>query len=283
MPEILEQINEPGNSIQAVLPVTSGSPKISKLSIIIPAYNEASTIATLLERICQIQLIHGIEKEMIIINDASSDNTDDIIQQFIASRPECGFQYIVHDTNQGKGAAIHKGLSLATGDYCIIQDADLEYDPEEYNMLLKPVLRGDADIVYGSRFMGNNPHRILFFWHTTGNQLLTFFSNIFTNLHLTDAHTCYKLIRTSIIKRIPLQEKRFAFDAELTTKISRLHGLRLYEVGISYYGRTFAEGKKIRWNDALRTVYCIIKYSLFDREYIRLMQSAPSTIQTQSI
>lgn len=274
MPETLERI---------VLPQISGGLKITKLSIIIPAYNEAATIAILLERICQIQLINGIEKEIIIVNDASKDNTDEIIRLFIASRPECGFQYIVHDVNQGKGAAIHKGLALATGDYCIIQDADLEYDPEEYNLLLKPVLRGDADIVYGSRFMGNNPHRILFFWHTTGNQLLTFFSNIFTNLHLTDAHTCYKLIRTSLIKRIPMQEKRFAFDAELTTKISRLPGLRLYEVGISYYGRTFAEGKKIRWNDALRTVYCIIKYSLLDRTYIRPMQTTPQSIQTQSI
>jgi glycosyltransferase involved in cell wall biosynthesis len=198
-----------------------------------------------------------------VVNDCSKDDTDLMIQEYMEDNPSAPIHYIRQEVNQGKGAAVHAGIASATGDYLIIQDADLEYNPKEYTLLIAPVLSGDADIVYGSRFMGGNPHRILFFWHTLGNKILTFISNLFTNMNLTDAHTCYKVIPTSLIRQIPLQEKRFAFDAELNVKLSVIPGIRVYEVGISYYGRTFAEGKKIRFRDALRSVFCIIKYSLF--------------------
>jgi glycosyltransferase involved in cell wall biosynthesis len=249
-----------GNTVLPVRPV------ITKLSIIIPAYNEEKTIALLLDKIKQAPLTDGIMKELIIVNDGSKDNTDQIIRSYIAGNPELPVIYIHQPCNQGKGAAIHAAISKATGDYVIIQDADLEYDPEEYNLLLRPILRGVADIVYGSRFMGHHAHRILFFWHTIGNKWLTFISNIFTNLNLTDAHTCYKLIKTSTLQQISLREKRFAFDAELNMKLSMIRGLRIYEVGISYYGRTYAEGKKIRWRDAMRTVYCLVKYFILARK-----------------
>ncbi|GGB23767.1 glycosyl transferase [Puia dinghuensis] len=210
-------------------------------------------------------LTHSIEKEIIVVNDCSKDDTDLMIREYIDDNPNTPIKYFSHPHNQGKGAAIQTGLQAATGDYLIIQDADLEYDPKEYNLLLEPILSGHADIVYGSRFMGGQPHRILFFWHTLGNKLLTFISNLFTNMNLTDAHTCYKVIRTSTIKGIPLVEKRFAFDAELNAKIARIPKLRIYEVGISYYGRTFAEGKKIRLRDAVRSIYSLVKYSVFCR------------------
>jgi glycosyltransferase involved in cell wall biosynthesis len=235
---------------------------IHKLSIIIPCYNEASTVGILLDKVIDVSLISNIEKEIIIVNDASKDDTDQTIQLCLKDNPEVAITYIQHTINQGKGAAIHTGLKNATGDYILIQDADLEYDPKEYNTLLKPILDGHADIVYGSRFMGGHPHRILFFWHTLGNKWLTFINNIFTNLNLTDAHTCYKLLRASLLHQIPLLEKRFAFDAELNIKVSKIPCIRIYEVGISYYGRTVAEGKKIRLKDAFRTVFCLAKYSL---------------------
>jgi len=238
---------------------------IRKISIIIPCYNEASTIAIILDKVLDVTLTHSIEKEIIVVNDCSKDDTDLMIREYIADNPDARINYIRHIENKGKGAAIQSGLQSATGDYVLIQDADLEYDPKEYNLLLEPIINGHADVVYGSRFMGGHPHRILFFWHTLGNKMLTFISNLFTNMNLTDAHTCYKLIRTSLLKNLPLKEKRFAFDAELNARIAKLEKLRVYEVGISYYGRTFSEGKKIRFKDAIRSVYSLIKYSIFSK------------------
>ncbi|HEY9176578.1 MAG TPA: glycosyltransferase family 2 protein [Flavipsychrobacter sp.] len=233
------------------------------LSIVIPAYNEGPTIHNILNRIKAVQLVGDIQKEVIIVNDCSKDNTEEAILNYQATNPELPISYYKHEVNQGKGAALHTGISKATGDYVIIQDADLEYDPQEYNLLLKPILGGFADVVYGSRFMGGNPHRILFFWHSLGNAMLTFLSNMFTNLNLTDMETCYKLFRRDIIQGIQLKEKRFGFEPEVTAKIARVPKIRIYEVGISYYGRTYEEGKKIGWKDGFRAIYCILKYNLF--------------------
>ncbi len=236
---------------------------INKLSIIIPAYNEAKTIHLILDRIASVQLTNDIKKELIIVNDHSSDGTDALIKTYIKNHPALDIHYYNHEKNQGKGAALHTGISKASGEFLVIQDADLEYDPEEYNDLLKPVLRGQADVVYGSRFMGNNPHRILFFWHTLGNRFLTFLSNLFSNLNMTDIETCYKLFDTKMIQSIKLNEKRFGFEPEITAKIARIPKIRIYEVGISYYGRIYEEGKKIGWKDGFRAIYCIFKYGLF--------------------
>ena len=236
---------------------------IQKLSIIIPAYNEARTIHLILDKVKTVELLNNISKELIIVNDCSTDDTEQAIESYISENPDMPIQYFKHDHNRGKGAAIHTGIQKATGEYLIIQDADLEYDPEEYNDLLKPVIKGFADVVFGSRFMGGNPHRVLFFWHTIGNKFLTTLSNMYSNLNLTDMETCYKLFDTKMIQSINLEESRFGFEPEVTAKISRVPNVRIYEVGISYYGRTYAEGKKIGWKDGFRAIYCILKYGLF--------------------
>ena len=236
---------------------------MQKLSIVIPAYNEENTIHKILDKIKSVTLVQGLEKEIIIVNDCSSDGTEDAIDRYMKSNPGLSIVYCKHEGNKGKGAALHTGISMAKGDYLLIQDADLEYDPQEYNILLKPIVEGYADVVYGSRFIGGRPHRVLFFWHTIGNKFLTFCSNMFTNLNLTDMETCYKVFKTSIIQNIPLNEKRFGFEPEVTAKIARIPNIRIYEVGISYYGRTYDEGKKIGYKDGFRALYCILKYALF--------------------
>ena len=234
---------------------------MSKLSIIIPAFNEERTIHFILNKVKRVEL-SDIEKEVIIVNDCSSDNTEERIQRYIYENRNLNIQYCKHEVNLGKGAAINTGIQKATGDFIIIQDADLEYDPNEYPILLKPIVDGFADVVYGSRFIGGKPHRILFFWHSIGNKFLTFISNMFTNLNLTDMETCYKLFRREIIQSIQIKEKRFGFEPEITAKISKIPGIRIYEVGISYYGRTYDEGKKIGWRDGFGAIWCILKYNL---------------------
>ena len=234
-----------------------------KLSVLVPVFNEEKTVEAILNKLNDLELIHDIEKEIIVVNDCSRDNTKQKIKNFMIQHPNLELQYLKHEVNQGKGAALHTGIKHATGDYLIVQDADLEYDPAEFNLLIQPVVDGYADVVYGSRFMGGRPHRILFFWHSIGNKFLTFLSNMFTNLNLTDMETCYKMFKTDMIQSLTLYEKRFGFEPEVTAKIARIPKVRIYEVGISYYGRTYEEGKKINWRDGVRAIYCIVKYAFF--------------------
>lgn len=237
--------------------------KVDKLSIIVPAYNEEKTIHLILDKIKAVELINGIKKEIIIVDDCSTDSTGLAVSKYRDANAELDIKYIRQVRNGGKGSCLHTGIAAATGEYLIVQDADLEYDPQEYNDMLKPVCAGFADVVYGSRFMGSNPHRILFFWHTIGNRLLTFLSNMFSNLNLTDMETCYKLFDTRILQSLKLRERRFGFEPEVTMKIARVPRIRIYEIGISYYGRTYEDGKKIGWKDGFRAMYCIVRYGLF--------------------
>lgn len=235
------------------------------LSVIIPVYNEQATIFTLLQRVSAVELVQGIDKEVVVVNDCSKDNTEAELFRFCSENPGITINYLKHDSNRGKGAALRTGILAATGDFVVVQDADLEYDPREYNMLLQPILDGFADVVYGSRFVGSRPHRVLFFFHSIGNRFLTFLSNLFTNINITDMETGYKVFRSGIIKNIRLKENRFGFEAEVTARISRIPNIRIYEIGISYYGRTYNEGKKINWKDGVKAIYCIIKYNVFSR------------------
>lgn len=226
-----------------------------RLSVIIPCYNELKTLRQILETVRQAPYP---DKEIVLVDDCSTDGTRELIRNELGVFVD---KVIYHDVNRGKGAALASGIQAATGDVLIIQDADLEYDPNEYPQVIEPIMQGKADVVFGSRFVGSAPHRVLYFWHRVGNGMLTLLSNMFTNLNLTDMETCYKAFRREVIQSIEIKENRFGFEPEITAKVARL-GCRIYEVGISYYGRTYAEGKKINWRDGVRAIYCILKYNL---------------------
>jgi glycosyltransferase involved in cell wall biosynthesis len=282
MPVVLHRPQRPTHFVSKARTGKFPEAAIKKLSIIIPAYNEEKSIGFILEKIRSVRLIKHIEKEIIVVDDCSTDRTEQVVSAYISANPGMKILYFYQPENQGKGAAIHAGIRRATGDFLLVQDADLEYDPKEYNTLLLPILEGYADVVYGSRFMGGSAHRILFFWHSIGNRFLTFLSNVFSNLNLTDMETGYKVFRTDMIQSMPLREKRFGFEPEVTAKIARVPGIRIYEVGISYYGRTYKEGKKIKWRDGVRTIFCILKYGLFTREQVPVWKDVPVSVQAVS-
>lgn len=250
------------------------------LSIVIPAYNEERTIHLILDKVRQVALHPGWNKEVIIVNDCSRDNTEGAIQSYQAAHPEFPMRYIAHEVNKGKGAALHTGIHYASGEYTIIQDADLEYDPRDYPKLLQPCLEHDADVVYGSRFTGGDQRRVLLYWHSVGNKMLTTLSNMFTDLNLTDMETGYKVFRREIIQGVPLQQDRFGFEPEVTAKIA-LRNLKIYEVGISYAGRTYDEGKKIGLKDAFEAVYCIVKYGVEQRMKVGQERKARSAARAR--
>ena len=235
------------------------------LSILIPVYNEEDNIQRILDRVREVTLVNNIAKQIVIVNDCSTDGTEELVLRYIEKHNDVQIEYQKHSKNKGKGRAINTALKMVKGDLVIIQDADNEYDPEEYNLLLQPIIDNYADVVYGSRFMGGNPHRILFFWHRLGNNFLTFLSNMFSNLNLTDMETCYKMFRREVIQSIEIKENRFGIEPEITAKMAKIKGIRIYEVGISYYGRTYEEGKKIGWKDGFRAIYCILKYNIFSK------------------
>jgi glycosyltransferase involved in cell wall biosynthesis len=229
---------------------------LETLSIVIPVFNEVNTLKDIIERVREVHLPEVASREIVIVDDSSTDGTRDILATY---KDQNAFKVVFHDRNRGKGAALRTGISVTTGSIVIIQDADLEYDPQEYPKLLAPILAGKADIVYGSRFAGGESKRVLYFWHSVGNRFLTTLSNMFTNINLTDMETCYKVFRGEVIRSIRLEEDRFGFEPEVTSKVARM-GCRIYEVGIGYSGRTYAEGKKINWKDGVRAVWCILKY-----------------------
>jgi glycosyltransferase involved in cell wall biosynthesis len=234
------------------------------LTIIIPVYNEIATLNTIIEKVVKVKLTDNIFKDVIVVDDCSTDGS----KEFLKDLNNINIKKIFHDRNMGKGMAIKTALELAKGEYILIQDADLEYNPEDYNDLIKPILLFDADIVYGSRFLTGKYRRVLYFHHYIINKILTFLSNLLTNINLTDMETCYKVIKTEYLKKIDLQERRFGFEPEITVKLSKLvskNKLKFYETSISYNGRTYAEGKKITWRDGLRAIYCLIKYSFFSK------------------
>ncbi len=235
------------------------------LSVIIPAFNEENTIYSILARVSAVELMNDLQKELIIVDDCSTDRTHAEVERFCQDSPGTSVVFLRHKKNKGKGAAVRTGIQAATGDFIVIQDADLEYDPREYNLLLKPVLEDFADVVYGSRFVGSQPHRVLFYFHSAGNKFLTFLSNLLTNINITDMETGYKLFRSGILKNIRLVENGFGFEAEVTAKVSRIPKIRIYEIGVSYYGRTYSEGKKVNWIDGVVAIYCIVKYNIFSR------------------
>ena len=229
-----------------------------KLSIVIPCYNEVQTIENI---VAAVRAAPVAAKEIIVVDDCSTDGTRRLLEERVASQVD---KVVYHERNQGKGAALRSGFAHASGDVVVVQDADLEYDPQEYPLLMQPIIENKADVVFGSRFMGGRPHRVVYFWHMIGNRFLTLLSNMLTNLNLTDMETCYKMFRREVIREMRIEEDRFGFEPEITAKVAR-SGCRVYEVGIAYYGRTYAEGKKIGWRDGFRAIYCILKYNLWKR------------------